>query len=101
MILVTGASGHVGSRVAELLAVRGHDLRLMTCTPDAGSVPDARAVVRGDYAEPDAPGAAFGGVDVAFLVSGYAEPGARARLPKNAIDAATRARVRHLVYLSF
>lgn len=101
MILVTGASGHVGGRVAELLAERDHDLRLMTRTPDALSGPDLGTVVQADYAEPNALDAAFDGVDVAFLVSGYAEPGTRAQLHKNAIDAAVRAGVQHLVYLSF
>lgn len=101
MILVTGASGHVGSRVAELLAERGHNLRLMTRTPEADAVPDAGPVVQADYAEPDTLDAAFDGVAVAFLVSGYARPGTRAQLHKNAIDAAVQADVQHLVYLSF
>ncbi|HKL88131.1 MAG TPA: SDR family oxidoreductase [Salinibacter sp.] len=101
MILVTGASGHVGGRVADLLAERDYDLRLMTRTPDALSGRNRESVVQADYAEPDQLDAAFDGVDVAFLVSGYAEPGTRARLHKNAIDAAARAGVQHLVYLSF
>ena len=101
MILVTGASGHVGGRAAALLAERGCDLRLMSRRPSAGTVPDVGPVVQADYAEPDTLDAAFENVDVAFLVSGYAEPGTRAQLHKNAIDAAARAGVRHLVYLSF
>jgi uncharacterized protein YbjT (DUF2867 family) len=101
MILVTGASGRIGGRVATLLADRGHDVRLMTRTPDAGTVPDVGPIVQADYAEPDTLGPAFRGVEVAFLVSGYAEPGTRAQLHKNAVEAAARADVRHLVYLSF
>lgn len=101
MILVTGASGRVGGRVAELLAERDYDLRLMTRTPAAVSEPDLGTVVQADYAEPARLDAAFDGVSVAFLVSGYAEPGTRAQLHKNAIDAAARAGVQHLVYLSF
>jgi uncharacterized protein YbjT (DUF2867 family) len=40
-------------------------------------------------------------VRTAFVVSGYAPPGERARLHKNAFDAAVRAGVGHVVYLSF
>lgn len=100
MILVTGASGHVGGRVAELMAERDQDFRLMTRTPGDISVPGAEAVVRADYAEPDSLEPAFKGVNVAFIVSGYAKPGTRAQLHKNAIDAAEEAGVQHLVYLS-
>jgi NAD(P)H dehydrogenase (quinone) len=101
MLLVTGASGHVGRRVAELLAAQGHPLRLMTRSPErAPELPDAR-VVRADYAEPATLDAAFVGINAAFLVSGYARPGERARLHGNAIQAAARASVSHLVYLSF
>lgn len=101
MILVTGASGHVGGRVAELLADQSRPVRLMTRSPDAIAGIDADSIVQGDYTEPNSLTAAFDGVDVAFLVSGYAEPGTRARQHKNAIDAAVQAGTNHLVYLSF
>jgi NAD(P)H dehydrogenase (quinone) len=39
-------------------------------------------------------------VTSAFIVSGYAEPGERAKLHRNAFQAAERAGVRHLIYLS-
>lgn len=100
MILVTGASGHVGGRVAELLAEDDQNLRLMTRSPEEVSVPDSGEVIRGDYAEPETLDAAFADVDVAFIVSGYAKPGRRAELHGNAIDAAARAGVEHVVYLS-
>lgn len=100
MILVTGASGHVGGRVAKLLAARDHNFRVMTRAPDEVSVPEAEAVVQADYAEPDTLAPAFEEIEVAFLVSGYAKPGIRAQLHKNAIDAAAQAGVEHLVYLS-
>jgi NAD(P)H dehydrogenase (quinone) len=101
MLLVTGASGHVGRRVAELLAARGHPLRLMTRTPERAPELPGAEVVRADYAEPATLDAAFAGVEAAFIVSGYAEPGERAWLHGNAIRAAARAGVKHLVYLSF
>lgn len=101
MILVTGASGHVGGRVVDLLAADDVPLRLMTRSPETVASPAGAEVVFGDYAEPDTLDPAFAGVDVAFIVSGYAEPGRRAELHKNAIDAAAAAGVGHVVYLSF
>lgn len=45
--------------------------------------------------------AACAGVQTAFIVSGYAEPGERAKLHRQAFEAAARAGVGHIVYLSF
>ena len=101
MILVTGASGAIGRRVAELLADAGEALRLMARDPArAPELPSAEAV-RGDYADPAGLAPAFTGVDVAFIVSGYAREGERARLHRNAIGAAVGAGVQRVVYLSF
>ena len=44
-------------------------------------------VVQGDYAQPATLDIAFSDIDVALIVSGYAKPGERALLHKNAIDA--------------
>jgi uncharacterized protein YbjT (DUF2867 family) len=38
MILITGASGHIGRRTAKLLAENGHSLRLLVRDP-MGAVP--------------------------------------------------------------
>lgn len=100
-VLVTGASGHVGGRVAELLSQRGADLRLLV--RDAAKAPSlagARVAV-GDYADPASLDAAMAGVDTVFLVSGLGKPMERARLHGQVIDAAARAGVQRLVYLSF
>ena len=99
-MLITGASGRVARRAAELLAIEGRALRLMTRTPER--VPRlARAeVVYGDFAEPASLDVAFAGVTTALVVSGSAEPGKRALLHRNAFEAAERARVQHVVYLS-
>ena len=93
VILVTGATGNIGRRVAELLAKRGEPLRLMGRR--AGSTPDlARSEsVIADYANPASLDEAFEGVDRAFIVSGYAEPGRRAEVHRNAFQAASRAGV--------
>ena len=101
MILITGATGNIGRGVAELLSKRGETLRLMgrrvESMPD---LPQSERVI-GDYANPASLDKAFEGVSRAFIVSGYAEPGRRAEWHRNAFQAASRAGVRHLVYLSF
>src|SRR5260370_14542813 len=101
MILITGATGNIGRRVAELLSKRGETLRLMGRRVE--SMPDLAQSERviGDYANPASLDKAFEGVNRAFIVSGYAEPDRRPELHWNAFQAASRAGVRHLVYLSF
>lgn len=101
MILITGATGNIGRRTAELLSEQGRQLRLMVRDPSkAPRLPGAEAV-RGDYSDPATLDTAFANVETALIVSGYARPGERALLHKNAFDAAARAGVSHLVYLSF
>jgi NAD(P)H dehydrogenase (quinone) len=100
MMLITGASGRVARRAAELLAGEGRPLRLMTRTPQrVPHLMDAE-VVYGDFADPASLDRAFAGVTTALVVSGSAEPGKRALLHRNAFDAAMRAHVQHVVYLS-
>jgi uncharacterized protein YbjT (DUF2867 family) len=100
MLLITGASGRIAERVAALLAQEGHALRLMTRTPQRAPELDRAEIVRGDFAEPATLDAAFAGISTALVVSGSGKPGERARLHRNAFEAATRANVRHVVYLS-
>jgi uncharacterized protein YbjT (DUF2867 family) len=100
MFLITGASGRIARRAAELLAQRGFGVRLMTRTPQQAQKLEGVEVVRGDFAEPATLDDAFAGVSNALVVSGSGKPGERARLHQNAFEAAARARVRHVVYLS-
>jgi NAD(P)H dehydrogenase (quinone) len=99
-ILITGASGRVGRRTAELLASRGYPLRLMTRTPQRAPDLSNASVLRGDFAEPTTLDVAFAGVDVALVVSASGKPMERAQLHRNAFTAAAQARVRHVIYLS-
>jgi uncharacterized protein YbjT (DUF2867 family) len=100
MILITGASGRIARRTAELLASAGHSLRLMTRTPQlAPKLPESETI-RGDFAEPSTLTDAFAEISVALIVSASGEPGERARLHRNAFEAAARARLAHVVYLS-
>ncbi len=99
-LLTTGASGRVARRAAELLAQRGYELRLMTRTPHKAPILGGATVVRGDFAAPGMLDDAFVGVSAALVISGSGKPGERARLHRNAFEAAARAGVRHVVYLS-
>jgi uncharacterized protein YbjT (DUF2867 family) len=99
-ILITGASGRVARRTAELLARDGHRLRLMTRSPQHAPKLPQSETVRGDFAEPSTLKDAFAGVGTALVVSASGKPGERAQLHRNAFQAAACARVGHVVYLS-
>jgi uncharacterized protein YbjT (DUF2867 family) len=101
MIVVTGASGAVGRRVAERLTARGERIRLFA--RDASRVPDipGAEVATGSYEDPASLDAAMRGASTVFVVSAGGEPVKRSRLHANAIDAAARAGASHVVYLSF
>lgn len=99
-MLITGASGRIARRTAELLAGDQRALRLMTRTPQRVPGLAHADAVYGDFAEPASLDRAFVGVTTALVVSGSAKPGERALLHRNAFEAAARARVQHVVYLS-
>jgi uncharacterized protein YbjT (DUF2867 family) len=65
-ILVTGASGFVGSALARALESEGYDVRPLTRDPDRYR--GAGAPVRGDLADPRTLEAAFDGVDAAYYL---------------------------------
>jgi uncharacterized protein YbjT (DUF2867 family) len=100
MILITGASGRVAHRAAELLADGEQELRLMSRTPNRVTGFTHAQIVYGDFAEPATLDAAFAGIAVALVVSGGAKPGLRAERHRGVFEAAARARVQHVVYLS-
>lgn len=100
MILVTGASGHIGSRVTEILASKGMPFRAMSRTPDRVGKPKNIEVVYGDFEDPKSLAKAFDGINVALIISGSAMPGKRCFTHKIAFQAAKDARVDHLIYLS-
>ena len=100
LILVTGATGKIGSCIASFLERSGNQLRLLARDPNKlSNFPNAQKV-KGDYADVQSLDRGFIGVSSAFIVSGYAEPGERARLHRNAFQAAQRAGVGHLINLS-
>ena len=100
-ILVTGATGHIGGRVAEILVERGAAVRRLARDPVKVPKLGGAPVVRGDFADPASLVAAMDGIDTVFLVSAVGPPLKRASLHGNVIDAAAAVHVRRLVYLSF
>src|ERR1044072_7441809 len=68
MILVTGATGTIGSDVVRQLAARGEKVRALTRDPARARVPAGVEVVRGDYLDRGSLDAAMSGAAAAFLV---------------------------------
>lgn len=65
-VLVTGATGFVGSRVATAMEAEGHKVRAMTRHPD--DYEGAGEPVAGDVSDPESLGAALDGIEVAFYL---------------------------------
>ncbi|MET0793830.1 MAG: SDR family oxidoreductase [Polyangiaceae bacterium] len=107
-LLVTGASGHLGRRVVELLAsspqTKGRKLIAVTRSPEKLADFAARGVeVRaGDFDRPATLQAAFAGVERALIISTDAldRPGRRLEQHFAAVNAARSAGVKHVVYTS-
>ncbi|MFC9645979.1 NAD(P)H-binding protein [Streptomyces mirabilis] len=73
MILVTGASGHVGGELVELLADRGRQVRALVRDPADSGVRPGVEVVGGDLNRPESLFEALRGVDGVFLLGGFSD----------------------------
>ncbi|WP_162930989.1 SDR family oxidoreductase [Streptomyces sporangiiformans] len=99
-VVVTGATGRLGGRVARRLAERGVPLRLLVRSPErAPKLPGATAV-RGGYGDHDAILRGLSGAETVFMVSA-SESADRLSQHRAFVDAAAEAGVQHLVYVSF
>jgi uncharacterized protein YbjT (DUF2867 family) len=101
MIVVTGASGHVGSLVAAELARRGEPMRLVVRDPARAPRVAGAEVVVAEYGDAAALARALWPGDRVFMVSLHEGPERRVPLHRAFIEAAARQRVGHVVYLSF
>ncbi|MFB7716914.1 NAD(P)H-binding protein [Nocardia sp. NPDC056100] len=98
MIVITGATGTIGSAVVRQLAAREVKVRAVTRDPEAAQLPEGVEVVRGDYADTDSMAAAFEGAEAAFIV-GLLGP-EFVELDRALVNAARAAGVRRIVKLS-
>jgi len=96
---VSGASGHLGRGVVSELLQRagGHEVVAITRTPETVSGPAQGRF--GDYNQPESLAEAYAGLD-RLLIIPTLEPGKRAAQNVAAIDAAVRAGVKHIVFMS-
>jgi uncharacterized protein YbjT (DUF2867 family) len=97
VILVTGATGHVGSELVRLLAERRTPARALIHSPDRAAPIERLGleVALGDFDQPDTLDAAMAGCDHLFLLS---PPNPRQpEQEQHLIDAAKRAGVGHVV----
>lgn len=101
MILVTGATGLNGGALVRLLSARSVPVRaLVRDASRAASLSSVANVeiVEGDMARPETLSKALRGVDRAMLIS--SSDAAMLEVQSNFIDAAQKARVKHVVKLS-
>jgi uncharacterized protein YbjT (DUF2867 family) len=97
MLLVTGATGHIGRELVRELDARGAAFRVLVRDPArAADLPERAERVVGDLDRPATLAAAMDGVERLFLLV----PGIGIEHTEHAVAAARAAGVRHVVYLS-
>jgi len=95
VILVTGATGHVGRHVVSQLLGTDAAVRALARNPDSAGLPGGVEVVRGDLSVPNTLDRCLDGVEAVFLVW----PGLPADFASAVLDA-VRKHARRIVYLS-
>ena len=96
-VLVTGATGNVGSNVVDQLVKRGADVRALVRDPAKASFPAGVDVVRGDLLDVDSLRDAMKGVSTLFLLNAVvADEFTQALI---ALNVAREAGIDRIVYL--
>ncbi|WP_105423343.1 SDR family oxidoreductase [Neorhizobium sp. T25_27] len=97
-ILVTGATGNVGSQVVEHLVKRGADVRALVRDPSKAVFPAGVSVVQGDFLDIDSLRNAMSGVSTLFLLNAVVPDEFTQALV--ALNVARSAGIERIVYLS-
>jgi uncharacterized protein YbjT (DUF2867 family) len=100
MILITGATGTVGSEVVKRLSAQGVQVRAVTRNPrkaEANPLPYVQ-LVHGDFEDPESMRRACSGVDRAFLLTNSTERTEQQQIAFTRV--AQQSGVRHIVKLS-
>jgi uncharacterized protein YbjT (DUF2867 family) len=87
-LLITGATGTIGSELVKALTARGADFAVMSSKPGPGRV-------HGDFADPVSLREAFAGVQTLFLLFPFTPESVD--MARNAVEAAKAAGVKHIV----
>ena len=97
-IIVTGATGNVGSQVIPHLVEHGADVRALVRDPSKANLPPGVAVAKGDFLDVDSLRSAFDGVSTLFLLNAVAPDEFTQALI--ALNMARAAGIERIVYLS-
>jgi uncharacterized protein YbjT (DUF2867 family) len=100
LIVVSGATGRLGGRVARRLAAAGVAQRLVVRDPARAPELPGATVAQAGYGDADAVRRALDGAAAVLMVSGSETPD-RVDQHRSFVDAAVMAGVGHLVYTSF
>lgn len=97
-ILVTGATGKVGSQVVDQLVKRGADVRALVRDPSKANFPSGVSVVQGDLLDVDSLRNAFSGISTLFLLNAVTPDEFTQALI--ALNVARETGIERIVYLS-
>lgn len=97
-ILVSGATGNIGSQVIQHLVNHGADVRALVRDPSKAVFPTGVAVVKGDFLDVESLHSAFEGVSTLFLLNAVAPDEFTQALI--ALNVARAAGIERVVYLS-
>src|SRR5258708_31654625 len=101
MIVVTGSTGRVGGLVARRLESGGHPMRLLVRDPGRAPRIEGAQVHATEYGDHETLATGLQKGDRVFMVSLWIGGDVRLDLHRSFIEAAARAEVAQLVYLSF